>query len=423
MRIHKIKNLHKLDEKYIVFKYLWLMIAFPKPVQLAILLMITILLLKRTRFQVKLDNIGKLILLLASVHAFAIFYDLAVIADDFNRLPAAINTLALWPLSAIYYSYYKKYGDEIDTVKLGKYCWFNVLVNGILGILSAYLYYLRHIPGVIILGKNLYGTTYLEGDPTTKFIGLNDFSNINLFYIMIMFCLSIPYLYTKKKSFRIFTVLLASFSVFMIHSRAGMVLYTFSLCMYLYEIIPSKRYRRVIMLFMIMFIGLILSLDFNTLFTKFSNRIIYGNVSSTTYRVSLQMDTIRLTLQQSPIWGLGIKRVYRPGEAFVAYFGSHSSYVGFFYKTGFIGLIIGLSIVFLLNKNALRYRKYSAFIRWVFWFFICFVVLFGIEDIDGTNWSIIIYFSTLAILYRIGKRDYEQRKFTEGYCNIPSTVS
>ena len=116
------------------------------------------------------------------------------------------------------------------------------------------------------------------------------------------------------------------------------------------------------------------------------------------YRIDLIITTIKVTIKENPIFGIGVKRVFRPEEAYVAYLGSHSTYVGFFYKTGMIGFLIGLLIFYHFNRPILRYYRSSIFVKQIIGFILAFIILFGIEDIDGTNWSIIAYFLSMVLL-------------------------
>ena len=138
--------------------------------------------------------------------------------------------------------------------------------------------------------------------------------------------------------------------------------------------------------------------------------IIYGNLSSNNLRIEIIITSIRRTLAESPLWGLGIKEYLYDGFPL----GSHSTYVGFFYKTGIIGLIIGITIFVVANYRVVKHGRKGIKIE-LYFFLFSLIILFAIEDVDGTNWSIFLYFSMLALLSRkISEKSKSTRKTNIG---------
>lgn len=378
--------------EYWIFGLLWLVILLPKYIQLAFFAGMAVLLLCKNGFNLKMNSVSAAMLLLFAVHIFAIVYDLVVLDGPRDRLAAAINTTLLWPITAIYYAYYSS-RKALDMDVVGRCCCFNLLVMSVFAVITVYLFYIRGIGYYSIFGKTLYETTFLSGRATTKFFGLNDYSNMNLFYLMLNTTLVLPYLRRKKLWMQLVMLGIATFEVFLINSRAGMILFTLSLAFSFLELFTSARYRKALFFLAIMLVLAAIIAIFPMLWQLFLDKIIYGNTSSTGFRISILTESIREAWQKSPIWGMGIKRYFAEGYPL----GSHSTYVGFFYKTGFIGLVLGLFIFFKANFQVLRHIFSKARVRLVAMFLLSFVVLFAIEDVDGTNWSSILYFSSLAL--------------------------
>lgn len=388
----KLSKWH-LPIEYWIFGLLWLVILLPKYIQLAFFGGIAVLLLCKNGFSLKMNTVSAAMLLLFAVHIFAIAYDLAVLNGPRDRFAAAINTAILWPIAAIYYAYYSN-RKTLDMDIVGGCCCFNLLAMSFFAVLTVYLFYIKGVGYYSIFGKTLYETTYLSGKITTKFFGLNDYSNMNLFYLMLNTTLALPYLRKKKVWIQLIILGIASFEVLLINSRAGMILFTLALLFALLELLIPIRYRKAVF-FLTM--GLVLVgavMIFPKLWQMFLDKIIYGNTSSTGFRVSILTESIREAWEMSPIWGMGIKRYFAEGYPL----GSHSTYVGFFYKTGFIGLILGMFVFVKTNWQVLRRIFSDGKIRLVAMFLLSFAVLFAIEDVDGTNWSAMLYFSALAIL-------------------------
>ncbi|WP_027405945.1 O-antigen ligase family protein [Anaerovibrio sp. RM50] len=391
MKVHK--NQTNLD--YFIFKWLWLIILLPKPVQLVVFVTVIYLLVSKNGFKVIFDYAAVAMCMLAMVHSFAILYNIAEFKPEFIRCIGAINTMVLWPIAALYVAYYR--GADINIFTIGKYCARNLYIMLIPAIIAAIMFYVFQMNSFSLFGRTLFVTTYLSEEPTIKFFGLNDFSNINLFYIMLNLMLSLPYLYQKNRSSIIGILTITSFEVFLIHSRLGMCIFSVSLLFAFLDTI-MRKYKNILLLMIALFgimIVIVAYKEFNELFTS---SIVYGNEDSTLYRIDLLTTSVIKAWDVSPLWGMGIKEVFRPMEDFIAYLGSHSTYVGFFYKTGFLGAVLGLFIYIRMNYMVIKESFKNQNVRMMLLFLISFIILFAIEDVDGTNWSMFIYFTVLSIL-------------------------
>ena len=390
--------------EYWLFAFLWPVIIVPKTVQLPLLLLLAIILYLSSWKSFKLTKVSIAMLCLFFVHIFAIAFNLLFLNGESSRALAAVNTALLWLISAFFISYYSN--RNIDIVRIGKYCCINVYILGILALLTIYLYYFKSYNEYVLFGKPLFGITSIAGQQTTRFFALNDYSNMNLIFIMEMFVLSVPYINSKGFISKLSILLITFISVVLLHSRSGFVLYGISVLWFLICNVP-KRYRRAVNILLIIIALAILVLFSKQIWSIFINKIIFGNISSNNFRITLITASYKEALDQSPIWGMGIKEYYSEGYPL----GSHSTYVGFFYKTGIIGVILGLYIFFKANFDMLNNASRSIHFKPIVMFLLSFIVLFAIEDVDGTNWSIIIYFTMLVL---VGKFYFKSKK-VRGY--------
>lgn len=372
---------------YLIFSSLWLIIILPKVIQLLFYGIIGFVLLARMNFKIRIGKTTNAIFLLCGIHLWAIIYNILINGGEITRIFASINTLALWVLAIIFYWYFQN--KEVDLHKIGRYCCINIVILFIGACVTIYCFYFLHIDTVRFLGKTLYETTYLSGEAKTKFIGLNDFSNMNLFYVMSMLMMSFYYLKRKSMWLQLIIILMTSIEVMLINSRSGYVLYGIVLivyCIYLGRMIQKKQ-----MLICVTLIAfLVCIILFKNISRLFMERIIYGNASSTSFRVVILKESINAVMQRSPLWGIGIKETMQAGYVL----GSHSTYIGFLYKTGIVGLVIGMYIMLTTIYVAMKNTKNMVITTST----ICFLILFAIEDLDGTNWSILLFFSMFAIL-------------------------
>lgn len=392
--IHMLKI--KLEPRYDFFKYLWIFIIFPKPIQLAILLVFSGLMYITDKTLLKRNICSVCLVIVICIQTLAIITDLIRNPGDVNRAPAAFNTLMLWVVAIVFYTFY--YKKDIDLSRIGKYCVWNLIVNFLLSAVAFVEYYVRHIPEMAFCGRMLYGTTWLNGHPTVKCFALNDFSNMNLLYIMLQLMVAAFYLDKKSKIKKAFVIICASFSVWMIHSRTGMVVFTLAIVVYIISQFP-KKYKKAFVIFIVFLATMIATLEFKNIYNFFYSKILFGNVSSTEYRVDLQFTSIRTMLRESPLIGIGIKRIFRPGEAFVAYLGSHSTYIGLLYKIGMCGFLFGMIAVLYPPITVLYKYRHNYYLKQIWGIIIACLITLFLEDVDGSNWLIIFYFSIFQIIY------------------------
>ena len=102
---------------------------------------------------------------------------------------------------------------------------------------------------------------------------------------------------------------------------------------------------------------------------------------STTTRLHLYVQSIALMLENSPIWGLGQKPIL-PGQSIPI--GSHSTYIGYFVKNGFVGLVMQLFFVV-----GFLYLCFDSFVqssgKYMYQNILMAIILFAFafEDIDA----------------------------------------
>ncbi len=383
----------KLRIEYAVFQFLWLIVMLPKPVQLLALYAILFVMLHRSGWRCLKNPVSLGMLILMGVHLFAIAFNLLVLDTDEGRFTAAMNTLLLWPLGAGYYACYLYVKPDLE--QIGRYCCFNLLVLFLEAVAAAVLYRLTGLDEIWIGDKALYSWVQFNDVKTTRFIGFNDFSNMNMIYAMLMFMLSLAYLRYQRLTWRLVATAMFLFVIWQIRSRSGLLLAGGSLVMCVVEWIP-RRYRKLTVCLAVvggLAVGVLL---FGKLLDILLNRIIFRNASSNGLRLLIWRTSLEEVWNLSPLWGMGIKRIFITGYPL----GSHSTYLGFFYKTGILGTAVGLFTILRANWSVFRNLKRSPYLRMVSLFLLSFVILLVLEDIDGSNWFMVLYFSTLALLSR-----------------------
>lgn len=127
-------------------------------------------------------------------------------------------------------------------------------------------------------------------------------------------------------------------------------------------------------------------------------------VASNGMRSYIYTSSITRMLRENPFIGIGIKDMI----AQYGYpYGSHSTYIGVFYKTGIAGgLIYILSILYISTKTLKSKSKTN--LHFLFKVsIVCALILMCVEDIDGTNWAIFLMYFLLSQLRGESQNEYE----------------
>lgn len=73
---------------------------------------------------------------------------------------------------------------------------------------------------------------------------------------------------------------------------------------------------------------------------------ILARAGSNHTRIQIYLESIKLAFENSPVWGMGIKHISETGYPL----GSHSTYIGVFYKTGVTGTLLFVCILLEIAK-------------------------------------------------------------------------
>lgn len=379
----------KIQPEYWIFKYIWFIIFFPKPVQLLLLLMIGLTLNIQRKF--KFDVISWLLLIILILRCVSISMNLIRFHDYAQeRVLASFNTASLWLAAVLFYGWYVN--NPVSMEQISKYCFVNSVIFFIVAIFSAAAFFMFSIENMVFLGKPILGSVYINGEKRTRFYGGNDYSNLAVFFIM--FCFAYGFYRFKRKEWKIVWLLINFAAIYIIGSRSGIILFLFILLSELWREI-GKKVRYSLMFLVVIF----LLFNINKIVSWLFDSILYGNISSNNARMDIYVQSVVEVIQKSPFIGMGIKKYLYKWS--VAPLGSHSTYIGLFYQIGIIGGIVGLLLFSIIAVGMVKRANRDKLIRIVLLFML---VLFAIEDIDGGNWLIVMYFSSVGICFNRGKK-------------------
>lgn len=366
---------------YIFMKYLYVFIFFNKYMQMGFIVFLILLIIKENKFKFNIAKEATPIFLVGIVNIISIIFNLGGYHEK-ERIMAAFNTAFLWCACGIVYSYVRTHNFNKD--KIQKYMFLNI---GILTTLSVIMIVLTKMgySRVTILSRNLMRTDWLYGDKSLRFRGFLLYDNLVSQMYFLAFPFAYSYIETKGKPFLTFLFLIIStLPVIMCKSRMGIMLCVITICLLLPNTITkTKKSKQALYLLYTLAILVIIGVKYGSIYNKIYD-LINGRMGSTNTRMNIYRTSINMALTKSPLIGCGIKDMIGSYPL-----GSHSTYVGLFYKTGIIGLLLGITgiikVLIPIKKLPLQYKIAG----------LCLCLMLITGDLDGENWLILLF----SILY------------------------
>lgn len=387
-----MRALFNYHPEYFLFKYFWLLIFLPEQKYVFFLVFLNFVF-----FQIKFSKskwvIKKemLLFLLWSVLCF-----LAVILNLFSnvyweRLVADLMTPMVWVLATMHYDLYATI--KLDERKLKKYVLFNFLV--FLGI--AVFYLVQNGKDFVFLGRHLAQVDYLVTGIKTRLTGFMHYATLNTTIIVV----SLPLIFSlvKKKEHQLFFLLFSFVPVYLGASRIGLVTLAIVLLGFLvfYE---EKRFfglKLVVALLLLPFLLANLEWIYTEMLEVYSVR-----EASNVARNIIYAESIDKVIETNVLFGYGISEYSSVGP----WLGSHSSYISFFYKSGFVGIaLIFLAFAYFMRKSFQQNGRMSIV------YFVALFVFFIYETIDPIMVTVLLFFSSMGLWnHRKLEKEWNQRK-------------
>ena len=393
-------------ENFLVFPivFFWALVFLPKYVQLVFFCLYFIVLASRYGRKKKYDTFFLFQMIYLVIFGTSIFFNSFIGSHETVRIFAALNT---WIINCIAVGSYAIYKNEnvIDSDKLSKYCFINLVT-----LIALNLIYLLSsgAKNVFILGHALCGADWVEGVYTTRFYGFLDYANMVVFTVLFFYPLALKRI-NKSKIAKLLLTIGSFVTIYTTNSRSGLVLFLFITVLYIFvgrnnKIFSFlKRNKKSLMVFFIIAIA-ILATPGSRYISGYFDKLMNMRIASNGMRSYIYTSSITRMLRENPFIGIGIKDMI----AQYGYpYGSHSTYIGVFYKAGIAGgLIYILSILYIITP-ALK-AKSKTNLHFLFRIsIVCALALMCVEDIDGTNWAIFLMYFLLSQLRGESQNEYE----------------
>lgn len=397
------------NRHYWIFQFFWLIALLPKPAQLFAFGGIAAILLLKDGF--KLEETDKKFFYLQGavllIYAAAIIFGIFQFERETNRILAAANTFLITFIALLMSSVYHR--AEIDARKIGKYAIINVFV------MFAFWLVYRIAPnsGVHLFTYSVTMSDRINGMDTIRFGGMMAYPNLVTVFLLINIPFALAYLEKKQKwlSFLFFAACFVI--VYETGSRMGEALILLCAAFYVFSLIKNMfngKTRRKFYIITAALFAVLFVIFFGTI-QEFANNLFFKRDESNAMRRYIYESSWQRMWENNPFIGMGIKDALA-GDVYP--YGSHSSYLGFFYKTGIVGGVLYL-LSFLLKSVGLIRWKINTSWKDVFRFsFFCVLSWMVLEDLDGVNWSICLFYAYMGILWKTMKRDELQSEKMTG---------
>lgn len=379
MKLAINKNLY-----YYLFPLLWFAVIVPKQIVMLFSVMLLPFMILKYR-STKKDKIFTLIFLIGVLQIIAIFMSFFYARYSFDRYIAALNIAVIWFFSAYLYLIFKNKGNQIPKLEIA--CYRNLIVLfliSIVGIIAARL--------KILSGLSLYVNDWNNGVKTTRLLCFMEYKNCVGIFTLVNLPLAIRYIEKIHKSdvayYLRYAVIILGSMVAIVYSgsRICLIAYLLYVATIMVMIFKQKFGKRaVVVCILILMIAILF--EFRDIFYELISLYNSRSASNST-RFRIYAQSISTVLNKNLLFGVGIK------EYIGSYpLGSHSTYMGIFYKNGLVGLIV--FIFLLINSMKVIFSKQiSPIIRYSI---IAFFIVFIFEDIDGTNWIAYCFFALLGL--------------------------
>lgn len=403
-RTHLLDRRYTVNREYLFFYLLWPIILSPKELQLILLTAFVLLLL--TRHRMTFDALSYFLYSYILIYAFSILLNVITRSPDSIRVLAAFNSLSVWILAFVLYLTFRNV--DINMEKLKKIGFINYCILIVIWIWSIAVHSVSTSGGFSILNRTLYYDETFNQNVVARFVGLMEYSNLIVMFCVFTYPLFFMFIRKFKSKFLQLSLLTVGLlPLYSTYSRSGyaVIAAAIGICMvyYLYRKMNKNTFFALFFFSSSIMLTILFFSQMHEFISQEITELLFAREGSNDSRSNIMVESISSALNHSPIIGMGIKDLSSVGYPL----GSHSTFVGFFYKTGFIGLLLGTTIFVFINIKILLLKgSIERKIMSIFLFFM--PLLFLLEDIDGSNWLICYYFIFVALV--LNKRNWILRE-------------
>ena len=395
----EIKMNKRRGLSYTIIDFLWVIAFCPKEIQFVVIFLLTFFLWAKHPFlKIKQDSFILTYIIVTAIYAFSIVMSLLMGQHEMPRVFATFNTLAITILGIILYQVYQQ--NNIEKEKIQKSMFRNMCILIFIWILFILIQEkgnaLSFLPGP------LCGSDWSNGVIYTRFCGYLEYENLIVYMHLFSFGLSFDYVKRQYGKFgaSIYAVI-SLFPVVSARSRVGILgcvlVVAISILFMNWQGIAkfwihNKREIIILLLISILIIGII-GKDF---FISIYERMMLYRAGSSETRLAIYTDSINKMLSESPIWGCGVKDIW-----YLLPYGSHSTFIGMYFKTGIVGgTIFTVGMLVSVLKTLFFKKTYDLYRLSMNLSLVGVLVVSLFEDLDGADWNFAIFMIFTSLVFK-----------------------
>ena len=248
----------------------------------------------------------------------------------------------------------------------------------------------------------LHSILFSNDEWLSRFYGFMEYPTLVVAFILSMIPWALYFIAHRiSKPFRIplaaVYYVLSFFPIYISYSRSGYLLFWIGAAgiLFLSWKINTGTENKKILLSAAIVLFFLSVIPMSGYFAALIKELLAMREGSNSTRMEIYRESMECFLK-NPLIGCGIKEIGRMGYPL----GSHSSYLGFLYKTGILGALAAVAALIkqasLLLKRLLRSRQAQNAVCLLFVLLMLGYYIF--EDIDGCDWLPCIWFASMGLL-------------------------
>ena len=370
---------------YMYLKSLFIIMFLPKTIQMLMIGFLFFVLVCNYK-KIYIDKRMLPFLLFSLIHLISIIFNMFSIKET-SRIVAALNTCSLWILGTLIFSYIEKI--NLDKRKVNKIMFYNVVLLIFFALVYFILTRLNFGFNYPIIRK-LATLNWAYGVKGYRFVSFMEYPNLVVIFYFISLHFALYNIKEKNRLFKFIFLTLSILPVFFSDSRLGIVLCIINYLYVLPKLLEKEKFKKFILITIFFLLGIIILLfKWNDMYHYLYN-LIYSRQDSTSMRTLIYETSINKVIDNSILIGCGIKTMMSGYPL-----GSHSTIIGTFYKTGVLGTIFMIWGFCSLLSSIIKRERHGSKIYLLS--FLCLLGMLAMEDLDGANWSCILFFMLISI--------------------------
>ena len=323
--------------------------------------------------------------------------------SDPNRIMAAFSTVMSWAIGALIFSYIGDIKIRKETIqRLCSYLLYVIIIISSLALIFSKL----GISPFHIAGRSLYMIEWFNGRNRMRSTCFMDYANLVPYACLLLFPFAYDRIDKDRTTLRIGFLLLMIIPLYVSNSRIGMLLFGGLLVIEAYKALRKRKNSRLILIMVIVLLVVIVAINYQKildLVTSGIDSIFYGRGASNATRFKQYGITLERYKESTIVFGVGIKSM-SPAVPDIP-LGSHSTYLGALYKSGLIGFFAMIYFFAYLIRRFFVLCKMRCLDKSYLISLLGFLIMMILEDIDGENWAIFLFFLCMAFAINMGKQE------------------